>query len=77
MKRRPQCDQTFNDAYFNFCLLDGTRLTIESEKQADEKIKACIQKENLAFDVRRILKTTLGFGGVNAAIVLTHGLGTN
>ncbi len=48
-----------------------------NHQQADEKIKACIQKENLAFDVRRILKTTLGFGGVNAAIVLTHGLGTN
>lgn len=47
MKRRPQCDQTFNDAYLNFCLLDGTRLTIESEKQADEKIKRKKKRKNI------------------------------
>jgi 3-oxoacyl-(acyl-carrier-protein) synthase len=43
-----------------------------NHKQTDEKIKARIQKENVSCDVRTILKTTLGFGGVNAAIVLTH-----
>ncbi len=46
-----------------------------NHKQTDEKIKARIQKENMSFDVRTILKTTLGFGGVNAAIVLTHSAG--
>ncbi len=48
-----------------------------NHKQTDEKIKANIQKENMAFDVRTVLKTTLGFGGVNAAIVLTHGSGAH
>ena len=48
-----------------------------NHKQTDAKIKANIQKENTSFDVRTILKTTLGFGGVNAAIVLTHSEGAH
>ena len=32
MKRCTQCDQTYNDDNLNYCLLDGTSLTTESEK---------------------------------------------
>ena len=37
MKRCPQCNQTFNDDNLNYCLLDGTRLTIESEEKTEEQ----------------------------------------
>lgn len=37
----------------------------------DEKISANIQKENVKKKVHHILKTTLGFGGVNAAVILS------
>lgn len=41
MKRCPQCNNSYTDDHLNYCLADGTRLTIESEQitveRTDEK----------------------------------------
>jgi 3-oxoacyl-(acyl-carrier-protein) synthase len=52
-------------------------LGTHNHHNCDGRIKARIQKNNIPFDVRTVLKTTLGFGGVNAAIVLTHVAGAH
>ena len=37
MKRCPQCNQTYTDDDLNYCLSDGTPLTIESEQITEEQ----------------------------------------
>lgn len=50
----------------------GTIIGTLNHKTTDEKISANIQKENVAQNIRHILKTTLGFGGVNASVILSN-----
>lgn len=42
-----------------------------NHKMRDEKIVVPVQKDHMHASVRHILKTTLGFGGVNAAVILS------
>lgn len=48
-----------------------TMLGTTGHKETDEKVGVPILTENKPATIRHVLKTTLGFGGVNAAVILS------